>query len=215
MGKIDPKSVPWSTSNAMLAFCLRIAGIPLHNNLRPCVNIYDAEMLFIMGGGEKDGKGAVVRKSRYSGMSLEDAANRAFVEGKKGHVTFQFKPVKGIGRLSKVFAAQEAEINATDKNIDVAEFMLGIMQKIAGGEMPQDEGLVRIACVNLKLRGAFMNAWKQMVPRIRIPNEGQERHFKTSVNRRGRTIPADGVEYPGAKIISLDLSEEKRKHLKL
>lgn len=182
---------PFSTSNAILAFCLRIAGVPPADQNRPCFNLYDVEILKRLG---------------YTGKTIEDGARQAMTEGKKGHVEYQFQRTKQLGALCKAFAAQEAEITADGPEIDVAEFMRGIMEKLDGGQMTPAEGLVRIGCVVLKLRGAFLNAWKNVDPVIRIDNPGKA---LTRPNGNGERV----VVHPGFKIISLNASQERKEHL--
>jgi hypothetical protein len=201
-----PGVLPFSTNNAALAFALYSAGIPFADPRKPCRNIYSAEILFRIGGGEKDDDGNVTRPSRYAGMSLENAASIAFSEFEKGRIEYIFQRTKGISRLCEAFAAQEREFK--EKDIIGSELIAEIMKKIADGTLLQQEGLVRLACVNLKMRTAFMGQWRKQVPMIKIDNPGKVR----TIN-----LPGGGRReiHPGFKIISINMSEAKRKHIGL
>ena len=217
MPAIAPAGLPFNTDNFMLAFCLRIAGVPLFNPKRPCFNAYDPNILFKIGGGAKDPHGNVTRKSRYSGMTIENAVKAAIADDQMGHVEFQFQRTKNLSKLCKAFFNQEKQINAKGKDIDVAEFMAEIMKKVAAGEMDIAEAIVRVGCVNLKLRGSFMSQWKRVEPLIRIPNPGevQTRQGTGAVVRRHGVLMKDcgADEYPGYKLLSLNASAQTRERL--
>jgi hypothetical protein len=217
INQIKPGATPFVTSNAALAFALYSAGIPFADPRKPCRNIYSEEIVFRIGGGKKDGDGHVIKSSRYAGMPFEDAVNRAFSEDKKGHVEFLFDHPKGLTKLCAAFADQEREFK--EKDIVGSVLLSDIMTKIANGTVSQQEGLLRLACVNLKMRPEFMDLWKKQVPMIKIDNRGKIVRRKTSVTVQTkdgpRKLPADGHFHPGFKIININLSEKKRKHIGL
>src|SRR2546429_10023102 len=75
-------ALPFKTQDAILANCLLAAGFK-ETNQSPVV-IYDAEILFRAGGGQKDPRtGVLLRKSRYAGLNLVEAARRASKEGQR------------------------------------------------------------------------------------------------------------------------------------
>jgi hypothetical protein len=204
--KLKPGFSPFVTSNAALAFALYSAGVPFMDPRHPCRNIYTEESVFRIGGGRKDDDGNVIRASRYAGLSFEAAIEQAFSENKKGHVEYYFQRPKGLKKLCEAFAAQEREFN--EKDVIGAELLAGIMNKIADGTITQQEGLLRLACVNLKMRSAFMDLWKKQIPMARIDNPGKV------VSRK---LPGGGRRdiHPGFKIVNINLSEQKRKQIGL
>jgi hypothetical protein len=206
MENLRPGTATFQTSNAALAFALHKAGIPFLDPRKPCRNWYSAEMLFRIGGGEKDDDGNVTRSSRYAGMSFEDAAAQAFSDGEKGHVDYLFQHPNGLTKLCAAFADQERQIK--EKDIVGIVLLDEIRKKVAEGRMSQQEAMVRSTCIDLKLRGAFLNQWKKQVPMIRIDNPGKVVSEK---------LPGGGRRdsHPGFKVININLSEKKRKHIGL
>ena len=53
------KRSPFTTTNAILAYCLNLAGVPFENDARPCRVIYSEEIIkkFVNGSGEPIYKG--------------------------------------------------------------------------------------------------------------------------------------------------------------
>lgn len=203
MEAINPGEQPFSTSEAILAYCLYLAGCEFCDDRQPCTNLFDAEILAKLG---------------YRGEKLFEAANQAWHQKAKGHVQFHFKLTPRVADLIRAYREQEKEIRSSDGK---ASDMIATIQKhgTSGAILP-DEILLRIACVILKTRGEFMNLFKQMVPLLRVPVEGKAKHFDTTATRlndkgRRETVEAKGVQKPGFKVISLNLSEQKRKDMKL
>jgi hypothetical protein len=180
--QLTAADVPFTTDNAMLAFCLRLAGVPTAHP--HCVNIYNAEILKRLG---------------YSGRSLEDATREAVAAGKKGNVRFQFKRVKGLSKLTKAFAAREKEITAEGQNEDVSAFVARFVESA--------EDRVGLGCVILKLRGGYMNQWKNVEPLIQIMNVGDSTTRNTA---HGKV-----TSHPGFRLVNLNASQETREHLKV
>lgn len=203
MEAVNPGEQPFSTSEAILAYCLYLAGCEFCDDRTPVTNLFDAEILAKLG---------------FRGEKLFDAANQAWEQKAKGHVQFHFKLTPRTGDLIRAYREQAAEVEKDDgKASDVIATILSYGK--TGAIMP-DEVLLRVSCVILKTRGEFMNLFKQMVPLLRIPVEGKSRQFDTTAtgldaNGKPVTVPARGVQKPGFKVISLNLSEDKRKAMKL
>lgn len=214
---VKPGPAGFITSNASLALALHKAGVPFADPRKPCRNWYSAEILFRIGGGQKDDDGNVIRSSRYAGMSLEDAAAQAFEEGEKGHVDFVFQHPKGLSKLCAAYADQEREIK--EKDVIGVELLDEISKRVADGTMSPQEGKIRSTCVDQKMRGPFMNQWRNQVPMIKIDNPGRVTTHKTTVTVRTKdglqNVPATGHVHPGFKLVNLNLSEKKRKHIGL
>src|SRR4029450_1727721 len=68
-----PGNQPFHTQDALLAACLYFAGIPFWNPVLPCIHRYNAKILNRLG---------------YSGIPLEEAAQKAFKSGKRGNVEY-------------------------------------------------------------------------------------------------------------------------------
>ena len=190
MQPLSPGEVPFTTDDAILACSLYMAGVPFQNEQQPCFNIYDADTLKRLG---------------FSGMTLEAATKAAFESGKKGHVEYAFRAPKQLQSLLRAYTAQQQEIK--DGVGTAQELQLKIMKRFAAGEMDEHEALLRISCVNLKMRVQFMNIWKQLVPWVRVDNPGKATTQKT----------ANGIvtRHPGFKMLPLNASDEVKRHLKV
>lgn len=206
MEAVNPGEQPFSTSEAILAYCLYLAGCEFCDDRTPCTNLFDAEILAKLG---------------YRGEKLFEAANQAWQQKAKGHVQFHFKLTPRTGDLIRAYREQAAEVEKADgKASDLIAKILDLHSDSLRDEADNTETLLRISCVILKTRGEFMNLYKQMVPLLRVPVEGKEKRFDTTANgldAKGRriSVPAHGVQKPGFKVISLNLSEEKRKRMGL
>lgn len=188
----------FKTSEAILAFCLDIAGCEFLDPRQPCVNIYDAEILGNLG---------------YRGKPLWEGAQESWKDQKKGHVEYILKQTPRLLELIRAYRDQCAELEKPGGNATL--IVISIIGALKAGSILEDEALLRIACVNLKTRGDFMNIWKKMVPILRVPVEGKSKSFDTTVIAKGKSIQANAVEKPGFKIVSLNASEETRGHLGL
>lgn len=218
MNTPQPGNQPFSTSEGMLAFCLYLAGCQFSNPTEPCFNLYDPDILFALGDGAKDAQGNITKPSRFSGMKRWDAATTAWKEKARGHVEWSFPLTGRTTELIKAYREQRKELEEADGK--ASDLVLKIMQSAAKGAMLPDEAILRIACVNLKIRSEFMNEWKNVVPLLRIPEKGKTEQFDTTATGRdakghSTTVPAKGVKKPGYVIISLNASEETKRKLKL
>lgn len=210
---LNPADIqPFATTNAVLAYCLYKAGVPWSDPSRPCWNVYDRATLFRIGGGEKDANGNVTNPSRFKGMSDEAATKAAFEAGEKGRVEFLFRMVPPLSGLLRAFTEQENELRDGDGT--AAEVSMRLVREFGEGKMAEDELLLRLACVDLKMRGQFMNLWKLFPPIVQRENSGKPQLEDVKVrNAKGDFVPAKQVTLPGCKMWSVNLSEVKRKQL--
>lgn len=189
---------PFSTSDVILACALFSAGCEPVDPNHPCTNLFDEEILGKLG---------------YRGMSLQEAAEAAWNDEKKGHVQYHLKLTERALHLIRAFREQSDEIEKGEgKAFVLLAKILGLFQ---AGAIQLDETILRCACVNLKTRGEFVNVWKKMVPLLRIPDQGKAKHFDTTIVSKGKTVEAKGVHRPGMKIVSLNASDKTKKALKL
>lgn len=195
---MDAVEQSYSTSDAILAITLFLAGCEPVDIRQPCTNLFDADIL---------------KKLGYGGEKIGEAADQAWRDGKKGHVQFHLKLTE---RAQFLIKAHRDQMEKIEKGEGTAFKMLAaIVEEFSAGAMAVDELIMRTACVNLKTRGEFVNLWKQMVPLLRIPVEGKTRHFDTTATSLGKTVDAKGVQRPGMKIISLNASAKHKRDIRL
>lgn len=190
----------FSTSEGLLAFCLYLAGCELSDPNAICFHIYTPEILSTLG---------------LKGEKLWDGAQRAWLNKARGHVEYSFILSQRCNELIQAYREQREELKESDDK--ASDLVLKIMQSASAGAMLPDEAILRIACVNLKIRSEFMNAWKTVVPLLKVPAAGKTRRFDSTVTIRGKdgakTLPAKAVEKPGYKLISLNASEETKRKM--
>lgn len=192
-GCYGPEIQPFGTNDAILAFCLRIAGLPFMDERMPLQNIYDVEILKNIPGID------------VHGMTLEAAVELAFAKKKKGHIRYLFKQAAELGGLLKAFEDEKNIL--TERKGDVAERVMELTTAMAAGDMDQHECVLRAACDILTARTEFNGMWKKLSPLIRVFNEGEVKIRDTA---KGKV-----ATHPGFKLMSLNASKETRKHLKL
>lgn len=203
METVNPGEQPFSTSEAVLAYSLYLAGCEFIDDRQPCSNLFDAEILAKLG---------------YRGEKLGEAAEAAWRDEKKGHVQYHFKLTPRAADLIRAYREQAAELEKADGK--ASEFVMKILRHYGSGAILEDEALCRLGCVMLKTRIEFVNIWKKMVPLLRVPVEGKARTFETTATKldekgQSRVVDATGVQRPGFQIMSLNLSPEKRKKMGL
>ena len=208
--------LPFSTTDAILAQCLRIAGVP-EAPWSPR-HIYNEEILFKAGGGLKDNEGNVTRKSRFAGLSIFEAAKAAWNARKtamspiKGRIEYHFEHTSETAYLIAAYRDQEKTVNEADG--DAAEFIREIMRKAAGrlndGEQVMDEreALLRILCVTLKTRTQYVNRWKDAVPILHIKGERKTTTNTVGAHRTERHIMDD-------KFVPVNASDETLRKMKM
>lgn len=193
----------FGTSEGLLAFCLYLSGCELADPNQICKHIYTPEILAGMG---------------LKGQKLWDGAQRAWINKARGHVEYSFVLTQRCGELIKAYREQREEMDKSD--LKASELVLNIAQQFTAGVMLSDEMILRIACVNLKIRSEFMNAWKAAVPLLKIPVKGKTERFDTTATAHTQSggtkiVPARGVRKPGYTLVSLNASEEKKRKLGL
>lgn len=190
----------FSTAEGLLAFCLYLAGCELADPAQICFHLYTPEILSSLG---------------LKGMTLWDGAQQAWKQKSRGHVEYSFILTQRCNELIQAYRAQREELEKSDDK--ASDLVLKIMQSAAAGAMLPDEAILRIACVNLKIRSEFMNAWKFVVPLLKVPERGTVKRFDSTVTIAGkdgaRTLPAKAVSKPGYKLISLNAREETKKKM--
>lgn len=183
---IGQAQAPFNTTDAILAFCLYLAGIPFFEKFKPCLNIYDADTLSRLG---------------FSGMTLEEGTREALRRKKKGHVEYAFRQAPSLDRILKIYNHQQEEV-AKDLHVDA------MVQEIAQTDMDPIEKAVRLACVILKTRVQFMSLWQHMEPLIAVRNEGRS---KISERRDGSKV----VKRPGFRLVSLNANQKTKDKMRL
>jgi hypothetical protein len=146
-----PGSQPFTTQDALLAYCLWWAGVPFQDPLQPCFNLYDAEILKRLG---------------FSGMTLEDAARTALSKRRRGHVEYIFKRPKELPALLAAFHDEERHI-ANDNGSGYER-----SRQIQSMNVPEEERRIREACLQSKMRLQFGRLWESQVPFLRIKDQG-------------------------------------------
>lgn len=206
---------PFNTSEKILAFCLNMAGCQFLNNQRPCVNVFDKDILFRIGGGQRDPKTKeVVKPSRFAGMSDWDAAQAAWKEQAEGHVEFEFLLTQECHDLIRAYRDQRAKMDASDGSAQ--EMAAGIMSLVKAEGMSEAEGILRLVCLAVKIRPEFLALWKTVVPDLHRDNKGKPQTTEgTATNGRGQSVPSTRVKSPGYKRISLNASENLRKQMEI
>lgn len=206
---------PFSTSEKILAFCLYMAGCEMIPGTP--INLFDPEILFKIGGGQRDPKTKeTTKQSRFAGLSPWDAAQEAWKEHAEGHVEFQFMLTQECHDLIKVYRDQREKMKESDAK--GSEMAIEIIASAVAGSMLTNEALLRLACLAVKLRPDFLNLWKDVVPILHVPVQGKSHTFETTATTRDakggtRTVPATGVKSPGYKRISLNASDKMRKDM--
>jgi hypothetical protein len=147
-----PAEQPFTTQDALLAFCLWWAGVPFLDPQRPCFNLYDADIL---------------RRLQFSGMTLEDGAKQAHLKKRRGHVEYIFKRPIELPALLKAFHDEEKHISEREGS--------GRQRKseIMAMDISEEERAIRDACLQAKMRVQFGKLWENQIPLIRIRSEGK------------------------------------------
>jgi len=196
MKQIDIQQEPFNTTDAILAYCLHMAGVEWQNPHEAAKVFYSIDILnkFTNGSGEPF----------YRGWELERAVEHAHKHGKRGHVEYVFKRTERLPLLVKVFHDQVEYLRKAEGVAhEVVQELIAQRDKLAA-----DVFSVRLCCIMLKLRAEFMDIWRHQVPVVIIPNPGLVRR---------RELPEGGhiIETPGFRAISLNASKETREHLGL
>ena len=102
MRQIKKGETPYNTTNAILAYCLHMAGVPWSNPEKPIKVLYSADILnkFTNGSGEPI----------YKGWELEDAVRDAQQKGRRGHIEYVFARTPRLEVLLKAFVEQAKQL---------------------------------------------------------------------------------------------------------
>lgn len=205
MKNLNPGDQPYHTSNAILAYCLHMAGVEWNNERQRCKVFYSEEIInrFTNGSGSPF----------YKGWELEKAVEHAHKTGKRGHVEYVFKRTSRLRELLRAFVDQCAELEKSEGFAH--ELVLDISAKLYQGKLEPDIGMLRLACIVLKMRLPFMEIWQQQVPRVVMKNEGAVTRERQVINTKHGEREALVVTSPGVKIVSLNASEKTRRELGL
>jgi hypothetical protein len=192
---ISEKDLPFKTGNAILAYCLHLAGVPWHDPDNPIMVIYSGEILKKFTNGEG--------KPIYSGWELREAVRDAHDKGRRGHITYLFKKVPRLGLLHKAYVKQVKELE------EGTGYVHELVQNVSQGlDADWDVTMVRLACIFLKMRVPFMEKWQDMIPWVIIPNEGRTTHSRGMANTRYGVRDTLIEASPGWKMIPLNASKE-------
>jgi hypothetical protein len=134
--------LPFTTSNAALAFALYLSGIPFADEKQPLVNIYDADILRGLG---------------YSG-AVERAAIQAHTEGKPGQIEYGFARTVYLGECLDAFDEQQKTLHGG--LVSASDIVAGIAQKLAGGLLSQRQAVCKGVCVVVKTWREQLKDWK-------------------------------------------------------
>lgn len=186
---IGQGQVPFSTTDAILAFSLYLAGVPFFDDNKPCINIYDVNILQRLG-------------FTGQGLPLEDAVRAAVKNKKKGHLEWAFKQVPELDRFLSAYRKQAKEVEAGEGKL------YAHILEIATEVSDPNERVVRMACLILKMRVQFINLWQKQVPLIRVFNEGQS--TKTDLGNGKFKVSSHGF-----KIVSLNAKQETKDRMGL
>ncbi len=190
---LGPNDVPFVTGDGMLAFALYLAGVPLVEGDGWCRNEYTREML---------------RGYGFNGVDIRQAATAAVKANKRGKVTFYFNQTPRFRKLLSAYTDQEKQLSENGASVD--------LDKIIASQMEPDEKMIRLSCVVLKLRGEFMNGWKDLIPFITMQGAGRVEKSQFQFRAKdGSTRTGTSVSHPGLKAFSANASDETLKRLEV
>jgi hypothetical protein len=190
------KDLPFKTGNAILAYCLHMAGVPWHDYDNPIKVIYSAEIL----NGFTNGSGEPI----YKGWELKAAVKDAHEKGLRGHITYIFRKTPRLDMLLRAYSNQVDQLESAEGAAHE------LVQKVSQGlgSSGWDITMVRLACIFLKMRVPFMEKWQDMIPWIMIPNQGQTTRRRGVMDTRHGMREAILETGPGWKMIPINASKE-------
>lgn len=199
MKPITEKDLPFKTGNAILAYCLHMAGVPWHDYDNPIKVIYSPEILnkFTNGSGNPI----------YKGWELEDAVKDAHAKGLRGHITYIFQKTPRLDMLLRAYSVQVKELEEGEGKAH--ELILKVSKGLSTAGW--DVTMVKMACIFLKMRIPFMEKWQDMIPWVMIPNEGRTTQRRGMAETRYGARDALVESSPGFKMIPLNASDELKK----
>jgi len=165
---LGPADTPFELQDGHVAFALYLAGVPFYNDKAWCRNVYTREMLL---------------KHGFKGADMREAAKHCVLTNKRGMVRFYFQRIPILQKLLKVFSKQEDDLERKEgKAVDEYKSILALYKE---GKINEEEVAVRIACVLLKARMAFMSGWREVPPHIRVQGPVSRSRFPF-VDEKGR-----------------------------
>jgi hypothetical protein len=204
MKRMKPGEAPFNTQNALLAYCLHLAGVPWENDKHPCMVIYSPEIVkkFTNGSGEP------VYKGREWNFALVSEVHKS---GWRGHVEFKFAYSPRTKHLLKAYKQQCEYLDAKDG------FLHQLARDLASqfSEVEPDIALLRLACTILRSRPDFMELWTHQVPCLMVANEGEVNQYETTMDIKDERRQVRAIDHPGFKIVSVNAGKETLAHLGL
>lgn len=195
---------PLNTQNALLAYCLHLAGIPWEDERHPCRVLYTPEMI----RNFKDASG----ESIYKGKDFtRETVALVHKEGWRGHVEFMFAYTPRLGLLTKEFKKQSEYLDSATGYLHELVSGLAVQFK----ELEPDIAIMRMSCTILKSRPDFVELWQHQVPCLMIPNEGKVKESEGVAMIKGEMRQYTQKEHPGWKIVSVNASDETLKDMGL
>lgn len=188
--------LPFSTTDAILALCLRMAGVPMW---LPPMNVYTVDILDRLG---YTGRGLTLRQA-----AVEADKNKA-----RGRIEYWFTKTPELPDLLKIYHDQENEIKSEDKDVDAGERIREIMSKATnvpddGSEqMDEREALIRLFCIALKMFVPFKNQYKEWTSFLEIQKNGRDPE---------QVGPNTTRYFPGLNRVPVNASDSMLKKLKL
>jgi hypothetical protein len=202
MKRIKPADAGYKTTNALLAYCLHLSGLPWLDPRHPVRVLYSKEILdtFI---NPKTGEPV------YKGWEFEKAVIDAHKTGKRGHIQYKFEHTSRLKWLLKAYKLQEQELETASGYVH--EVIAELIAKFA--TLEPDIAMMRLSCIMLKKRLDFMSLWEHQVPCMLIPNEGEIEYIDEQVEIKGQLQNVRTMKHPGFRIMSTNASQSTREHL--
>jgi hypothetical protein len=108
--------------------------------------------------------------------------------------------------VAHAYSEQQRDIE--DGEGAAKDVLRNLLEDFKSGARPYEETVAKMVCLILKMRIRFMNAWKEVVPLLRIDDDRQP---QTSTGLDGMRR----VELGGFKFISVNASEKTRERMGL
>lgn len=189
--------VPLKTTDAILAYCLRMVGVPM---LAPPMNVYTEDILKRLG---------------YEGHTVREAAIEADAAKEKGRVEYWFNKTPESQAFIDIYHKQETEIKAEGDDRDAGERIREIMARATRPEtdrpeypgeiMDEREALLRVLCISQKMFVPFKNQFKEWTSFLEIEAPKPSKQISKNVTRF----------YPGLTRVPVNADDQMLKDLKL
>jgi hypothetical protein len=216
MRQIKPGEQPYHTTNAILAYCLHLAGVPWNEpgsetkRPRPCRVLYSAAILrkFTDASGRPIYEGQI-NPATGKRWEFEEGVIDAHKKGRRGHVEYVFQRVPRLRKLLRAYSDQEKQLEKGEGYVH--ELVQDLIKQF--NELEPDIAMIRLACIMLKSRLSFMSLWQYQVPCMMIPNEGEVETHENVVEIKGKLQQVREITHPGYRIMSVNAKKETREHL--